>query len=501
MNLKPLIFLILAVLVILNSGCGKTPPSPEIVATYDGGTITTEELRKELHETMPRCEQDYLCPEHELNHALCSQEEKCEKYCPHHEQFETPRIFKTFIENIVLNKMAEKYAKKKKIDKKSEFEHIMKHIDEEISLSNLHSRIDNKELKAGEIEIQKYYEEHRQEFSAKTFTEVKEKIQQRLRPKIEQDYITNYIKELEENAFVTKNYQLLTSPQPLESEIWEYYQKNKDKFYQREMIEKDQIILKISDDEKKVKQKAEKALQLLRSGEDWSRVARDYSKEKTSKRETGPVKVERGSRSKAFEENVFNLNPGEISNVFKEGNSFFIVRLKEKFPGRQKELVEVKEQIKETVQEEKERAYYEENKGRTLFTIHGEPYTLGVFLEELQELAPEEAHKYTTIEAKKELLDRMISRLVLVEAARDEVSTPQKEELSEKTRTAILRQMLHQEEVDDKIEISDQETEKFYQRNKLRYCTPTRVKISYIRISQGETKEEKKKVKTRIGEV
>lgn len=45
------------------------PPEPGIVATYEGGKVTKEELRRYLHEYLPRCPRHARCQRHGGEHA------------------------------------------------------------------------------------------------------------------------------------------------------------------------------------------------------------------------------------------------------------------------------------------------------------------------------------------------------------------------------------------------------------------------------------------------
>lgn len=492
--------IILTIIVVFSTGCEKPPPTPGLVATYEGGTITSQELRKELHKVMPRCEEDYMCSTHGSQHELCVDTEKCEKYDSHHDLFEKPRVYNKLIQDMVIDEMAKKIAKEKKIDKDDAFKHAMKHIDEQINLTGLQSKLYEKEIRVSDIEIQKYFDQNSLEFEGKTLSESRKDIERKLKSMAEDEYISGYIKELEAKASVTRNYSLLMTPLLQDGEILNYYRDNIVKFYKPESVEIKQIKIATSNNEKQDLLMANKALQLLRSGEDWNKVYKEYSEKGLKEGSLSPIRIEKGLKSKEFDESVFTLNQGELSDVLRDENGYLIVRLINKNPGRQKEFSEVEEQIRNELQQKNEIKFYQENRNNTLFTIHGEPYTLGIFLEELDELSPEYKVKYNTAEGKKELLNRLIQRMVLVEAAQDEVDNPQNVKLGEKNKTAVLRQMLHQEEVDENIQINEQDIKNFFQKNRLNYRFPARAKINYIRIDKGDDSESQKKSAEKIRE-
>jgi hypothetical protein len=60
--------------------------------------------------------------------------------------------------------------------------------------------------------------------------------------------------------------------------------------------------------------------------------------------------------------------------------------------------------------------------------------------------------------------------------------------------------MMHQEEVDDKIQVTDEEMQKFYDENIDLMALPPKAHIRYIRIGLGQTEDEQKAARTRADE-
>lgn len=166
----------------------------------------------------------------------------------------------------------------------------------------------------------------------------------------------------------------------------------------------------------------------------------------------------------------------------------------------EKSFSEVKDQIMESLRKEKEKKWFKGNSNRTLFTIHGKRYTVGEFYQELKELPLHERKKYKSFEARKELMDRMIDRLLVVEDTYDQMLNTGNQEEIKHIREDILRQILHQEEVDDKLEISDEELRGHYEKHKGEFVEPPRAKISYIRIGSGQTEDEIKRAEKKVKE-
>lgn len=171
---------------------------------------------------------------------------------------------------------------------------------------------------------------------------------------------------------------------------------------------------------------------------------------------------------------------------------------RKKYNAPENSLSDVKEQLLIDLSDVKEKEWFKLNENRTLFTIHGKRHTVGEFYEEFNELPSYEQAKYQTYDAKVELLDRIIQRLLVVEDTDDQMlGTETKEEVSH-AKEDILRQLLHQEEVDDKLEVKDEEVIAYYEKHKKELMKPPQVKISYIRIASGQDGEEEKRAEAKI---
>ncbi len=170
------------------------------------------------------------------------------------------------------------------------------------------------------------------------------------------------------------------------------------------------------------------------------------------------------------------------------------------FGNPEKPFSEVKDQILDIVRKDKEKEWFGQNRNRTLFTIHGKRYTAGEFYQELEEFPLREQGKYRGFDGLKTLMDRMIERLLVVEDTYDQMLNTENQEEVKHVREDILRQLLHQEEVDDKLEISDEDIKSYYEKNKRKFVKPPQVKISYIRIYGGQTADERKRAEKKVKE-
>ena len=98
------------------------------------------------------------------------------------------------------------------------------------------------------------------------------------------------------------------------------------------------------------------------------------------------------------------------------------------------------------------------------------------------------------------LAEALIERLLLVEDTYDQLLDVQNKPLSDESRLQVLKQMMHQEEVDDKIQVTDEELQKFYDENIDLMALPPKARIRYIRIGLGQTEDEQKAARARADE-
>jgi len=140
-------------------------------------------------------------------------------------------------------------------------------------------------------------------------------------------------------------------------------------------------------------------------------------------------------------------------------------------------------------------------KNEALFTIHGKPFTLGTFKEEFNELSPETQAKFAGFTAKKSLIDQLIAKELLLEESGDEAAEKENSKEFETMKSQYLSQLLHKEEIDEKMgEFSDEEAMKVYEEKKNALVEPAKVQISLIRVDQGPAETEKNRARQKIDE-
>ncbi|MGH8069332.1 MAG: peptidylprolyl isomerase, partial [Candidatus Entotheonellia bacterium] len=329
----------------------------------------------------------------------------------------------------------------------------------------------------------------------------KDEIRQAVVEQKERAFVAAYLKDLKERASLQIDYSLLEVPEPVEQELLTYYQNNRERFRvpERAKIAQIQVSVSLSGTDNRARAKAESARARATAGEDFAQLAQELSDgpEKADGGELANL-VALGSRSQAFDEAVFPLPVGELSPVFKEGDSYYVVKLLERWPERLQPYEEVRSQIASLLRAEREQQVYQERATRTLFSIHGRRTTLGEFVQELNELPPEVQAQYTGPEGKRKILEALIERLLVVEDASEQATDVKRKEEIQHARSDLLGRLLHQEEVDEQVKVSDAEVRAEYERNKARYADPPRVKVRYIRVSRGLTRNEDQKARAKI---
>lgn len=450
------------------------PPSADVVATFSGKNLTKEELSNYISS------KGYIDAEFHPIHSLES--------------------YKQIIKMIAVQKIVDDWAKEKGITQKNEVKHDFKHLVEEVSLDKLVEKVHKDQLSPEKIdkwEVQKYYDANKDKYKDKPFAEVEGEIRNILAAEKDKNFFPEYIEKLKKNAALNVNYDILKVDVPTETEMKSFFEKNRDKYFEPKKVKILEIKVDIAGSEDEARKKADEALAKIRGGEKFEDVAKRYSTGK----QFDAYYVKQGEKGTNFEDKVFNLQINELSSAFKDGNSFYIVKVVEKQERRQKTFGEVLNEVRAEVMKEKEDKQYELKKNEALFSIHGKRFTLGEFKEEFKELSPETQAKFAGVEAKKSLIDQLIAKELLLEESGDDVADKENNKEIEELKSQYLQQILHKEEIDEKLgEITDEEAQKFYEEKKDSLVEPPKAKIRLIRVDQGTSDAEKKRARQRIDE-
>jgi peptidyl-prolyl cis-trans isomerase C len=142
-----------------------------------------------------------------------------------------------------------------------------------------------------------------------------------------------------------------------DDEIKKFYEDNSKAFDQPEMVKINHILLttlesgtkvELSDEKKKEKRALiDKLLQRAKAGEDFAKLAREFSEDIGSKERGGEYIFPRGKMVPEFEAAAFALMPGQISDVVTTQFGYHIIKLQEKLAPKKLALAEVSVRIKD----------------------------------------------------------------------------------------------------------------------------------------------------------
>jgi peptidyl-prolyl cis-trans isomerase C len=140
--------------------------------------------------------------------------------------------------------------------------------------------------------------------------------------------------------------------------IKQYYEANKDKFKVPEQIRARHILVKVSsksseEDKKKAKVKIEELRERLVKGEDFAKLAKEYSDDPGTKKKGGDTDFfSRGKMVKPFEDAAFSLKPGAISDIVETKFGYHIIKVEDRKEARTMSLDETKESIGQYLKDE-----------------------------------------------------------------------------------------------------------------------------------------------------
>jgi len=141
-------------------------------------------------------------------------------------------------------------------------------------------------------------------------------------------------------------------------ELEAYYRQNLNRYSSPEQRSARHILFKTAEGESEEVlsekyQRAEEVLDMAQSGEDFAELAKQFSEGPTGPKGGDLGTFSRGRMVKPFEDVVFALSEGEISDVVETQFGFHIIKLEKIEPARTKSLDEVKGSILTTLQKQK----------------------------------------------------------------------------------------------------------------------------------------------------
>ncbi len=139
-----------------------------------------------------------------------------------------------------------------------------------------------------------------------------------------------------------------------EEEAKKYYDNNKNKFKQNKRVDVSHILVEDAETAQKLKTEIE-------NGKEFATVAKNNSIDKQSASKGGRLGfIEKGKVIPQFEEAAFNLEVGEVSDVIQTQNGYHILTVNDIEEASQKSFDEVRDQIEETLTNQKSNNKYQE---------------------------------------------------------------------------------------------------------------------------------------------
>jgi peptidyl-prolyl cis-trans isomerase C len=136
-----------------------------------------------------------------------------------------------------------------------------------------------------------------------------------------------------------------------------YYDDNPARFEKPEMVRASHILLmtidpatrsELADDKKAAKRKQmDDLLKRARGGEDFAKMAKEYSEDPGSKDRGGEYTFPRGQMDPAFEAAAFALKTNEVSDVITSSYGYHIIKLSEKIPAQKITFAEASNDLKD----------------------------------------------------------------------------------------------------------------------------------------------------------
>ncbi len=460
-----------------------TPPSPDVVGSYNDKNITIEQLQEFISLEQAKEREHMICPTHGYDHSKCDPSEECEIH-----PIDSLAGYQEMVTRLSVEQMIQEWADSKGITQRSDVQHGMEDLLNDITVEQYISQLHDENITPDSIsgwDVQQYYDENQNAYGGKPLSAVEEEIRQNLASKKDEDFFPQYIEELKNTAGLQVNFDVLKVTEPTPAEIATYYEKNIAEFRTRDTATYLEIIISGGD----AANSATDAIRKIRSGESFESVATSFSKNG----QASPKTLAKGAGEAALETAIWKMNINDISDpVNNTDGSISIIKLVDKTTAGDKPLETVSAEIQKTLLVQNMEQEYTVRKSEMLFSIHSRRYTVGEFYTEFKELSEAYQAEFSTFENKKQLVEQMIAQELLLEKSGDESSDAREEHRYEEMKIQYLSQILHQDEVDDKLsEPTENEIRQFYEENKESLVTPATVQLNLIWISQGQNGEKK----------
>jgi peptidyl-prolyl cis-trans isomerase C len=185
------------------------------------------------------------------------------------------------------------------------------------------------------------------EANFRTALQAQQMTEAKLREDARTDLLVNKLLEQEVNQ------KILVKP----TDIATFYEKNPDRFQQSDAVRAAHILVAVPQgaDEKvraAARARAETALKAAKAGQDFARLARQYSNDSSAQRGGDLGFIPKGQMVPAFEAAAFALQPGQVSDLVETQFGYHVIKALEKRPARLVPFVEAASQIEQFLEQQ-----------------------------------------------------------------------------------------------------------------------------------------------------
>jgi len=175
--------------------------------------------------------------------------------------------------------------------------------------------------------------------------------------------------ELLKNGFLANEYikrEVLQKVAVSDNDLQAYYNANKDEFKTPEMVKARHILFLVDasatdEAKKKVYEKAAETVKKIKKGEDFAKLATELTGDPGSQSKGGDIGfVARGKTVKPFEDALFALKTGEVSDVIETKFGYHIIKAEEKKGASEEPFDAVKEKIRQQITQERAKSAFTE---------------------------------------------------------------------------------------------------------------------------------------------
>lgn len=165
------------------------------------------------------------------------------------------------------------------------------------------------------------------------------------------------------------------SPEELQS----FFREHKDDYVEEETVHAKHILFRVAadaspEDEKKAQARAMAVLAKAKKGEDFAKLAQEFSEGPTKDRGGDLGYFGRGKMVKPFEDAAFKLKAGQISDPVRTTFGYHIIKVEDRKEAKRLTYEEAEDQVKERVTEEKAmtiyRQYVHTLRGKAKVTVY-----------------------------------------------------------------------------------------------------------------------------------